>query len=355
MEINLADKLKNLRREKNVSQEKLAQYLNVSFQAVSKWENSNTYPDISLLPDIARFFGITVDELLQAEKMDEKELYQEYEDRACELFRNGEREALIPLWQEAYHKLPNHIGVKEMLMSSYFDTDKVRYQKEIIQIGTEIFNSDAGSYYKGQAIEQIARTYSESGNEDMAEFWAGMAGQIMHCQESLFMQILKDGKDLEEQFSYANYWILNRLCYMAMQVCGRKDMPGGLAYICEVERAVTKLYEIVYPDDDMGFEDLRLMCIMHKAIAEDGSLLGDGEEMVRYELSRALECAWKSMSVKEHDLSHPLVKNWHVQAAPSDNKQVLHLLKKELAREGFDSYRQTEWFTHMEQELDALL
>mgnify|MGYP001116227694 FL=1 len=70
MEINLADKLKNLRREKNVSQEKLAQYLNVSFQAVSKWENSNTYPDISLLPDIARFFGITVDGLLQAAKMD---------------------------------------------------------------------------------------------------------------------------------------------------------------------------------------------------------------------------------------------------------------------------------------------
>ena len=75
MEINLGDKLRDLRKEKNVSQEKLAQYLNVSFQAVSKWENSNTYPDISLLPDIARFFGITVDELLQAEKIDERKLY----------------------------------------------------------------------------------------------------------------------------------------------------------------------------------------------------------------------------------------------------------------------------------------
>lgn len=64
MSINLGEKLKSLRKEKNISQEKLAQYLNVSFQAVSKWENSNTYPDISLLPEIARFFGITVDELL---------------------------------------------------------------------------------------------------------------------------------------------------------------------------------------------------------------------------------------------------------------------------------------------------
>ena len=62
MQIDLAEKLKALRKEKNVSQERLAQYLNVSFQAVSKWENSSTYPDITLLPDIARFFGITVDD-----------------------------------------------------------------------------------------------------------------------------------------------------------------------------------------------------------------------------------------------------------------------------------------------------
>ncbi|MBQ1223319.1 MAG: helix-turn-helix transcriptional regulator, partial [Oscillospiraceae bacterium] len=61
MNINLGEKLKSLRKEKNVSQEKLAQYLNVSFQAVSKWENASTYPDIELLPEIARFFGITVD------------------------------------------------------------------------------------------------------------------------------------------------------------------------------------------------------------------------------------------------------------------------------------------------------
>ena len=79
MSINLGENLKRLRKDKNISQEKLAQYLNVSFQAVSKWENSTTCPDISLLPDIARFFGITVDELLQVEQIDERKLYEDYE------------------------------------------------------------------------------------------------------------------------------------------------------------------------------------------------------------------------------------------------------------------------------------
>ena len=136
--MNLAERLRSLRKEKNVSQERLAQYLNVSFQAVSKWENANCCPDISLLPDIARFFGITIDELLQVEKIDQEKVFQDYQARACELFRSGEREQVLSLWREAYHKLPNSIEVKEMLMSACFDTDKVKYQKEILELGTEI-------------------------------------------------------------------------------------------------------------------------------------------------------------------------------------------------------------------------
>lgn len=354
MEMNLGEKLKSLRKEKNVSQEKLAQYLNISFQAVSKWETAATFPDISLLPDIARFFGITIDELLQAEKLDEKVLCREYEAKANEMFRNGKREELIFLWQEAYHKMPNNIGVKEMLMSSYFDADKVKYQKEIIELGTEIYNSDAGSYYKGQAVHQIARTYAACGEPETAERWAVKAGMIINCQETIMMQILQDGKDLEEQFSYANYWIFNRLCYMALNFCDKNDLPGGTAYVQEVEKAVTKLYEIVYPGDDMGFEDLRLMCIMHSLIAEDEISLGGDEETVKYELNRALECAQKSVSVEAHDLPHPLVRNWHVEAAPSDRKQVVRFLQNKLSQACFDSCRKAEWFAALQGQADVL-
>lgn len=60
----LGRRIARLRLSKTATQERLAKELNVSPQAVSKWENDINYPDISLLPDLARFLGVSVDELL---------------------------------------------------------------------------------------------------------------------------------------------------------------------------------------------------------------------------------------------------------------------------------------------------
>lgn len=56
-----------LRKARNLTQEDIAKKLNISAQAVSKWENDISSPDISLLPEIASIFNITIDELLGKE------------------------------------------------------------------------------------------------------------------------------------------------------------------------------------------------------------------------------------------------------------------------------------------------
>lgn len=61
--MDLNKKIKVLRINKGITQEKLAAYLNVSSQAVSKWENGTSSPDISLLPNLSAYFGVTIDDL----------------------------------------------------------------------------------------------------------------------------------------------------------------------------------------------------------------------------------------------------------------------------------------------------
>ncbi len=68
MENTLGQRISTLRKNKGLTQEELAHMLNVSAQAVSKWENDITCPDISLLPELAEILGVTIDELLSGKK-----------------------------------------------------------------------------------------------------------------------------------------------------------------------------------------------------------------------------------------------------------------------------------------------
>ncbi len=64
MNKTLGKRIGMYRKEKGLKQDEMAEMLGVSPQAVSKWENDQTCPDISLLPQLSKILGVTVDELL---------------------------------------------------------------------------------------------------------------------------------------------------------------------------------------------------------------------------------------------------------------------------------------------------
>ena len=61
--MNLGNKIRELRRAGNLTQEQLAASLNISPQAVSKWEMGASYPDMTMIPTLAAFFKVSLDEL----------------------------------------------------------------------------------------------------------------------------------------------------------------------------------------------------------------------------------------------------------------------------------------------------
>lgn len=64
MDLTIGKRIGLLRKEKGMTQEELAEHMGISPQAVSKWENDQTCPDISALPKLSKLLGVTVDELL---------------------------------------------------------------------------------------------------------------------------------------------------------------------------------------------------------------------------------------------------------------------------------------------------
>lgn len=107
MTIYLGENIKRLRREKELTQETLAEFLGVTFQSISNWERGESYPDITMLPEIAGFFKVSVDELLGVNRAEDeaviikeleaydnltdKELKQEIINRLKEKFPNDFR------------------------------------------------------------------------------------------------------------------------------------------------------------------------------------------------------------------------------------------------------------------------
>lgn len=74
MKTSFGKKFSEQRKLKGYTQEQISEKLNVSPQAVSKWENDISFPDITLLKDISEILGISIDELLGSEKKPETEV-----------------------------------------------------------------------------------------------------------------------------------------------------------------------------------------------------------------------------------------------------------------------------------------
>ncbi len=71
-QIKIGAFLKELRKENNLSQEQLADRFNVSSRSISRWENGNTMPDISVMIELADFYDIDIRELISGERKSEK-------------------------------------------------------------------------------------------------------------------------------------------------------------------------------------------------------------------------------------------------------------------------------------------
>lgn len=114
-QLHISSNLSYLRKQLQWTQDGIAEQLGVSFQAVSKWENSLAYPDITLLPEIAKLFQITIDDLLltdlsaQTDRTPAQASIQEPAEPAAsdadhysiKLFHNGSEAASFPYWTKS--------------------------------------------------------------------------------------------------------------------------------------------------------------------------------------------------------------------------------------------------------------
>lgn len=111
-DIKIGKKIRLLRKNNDVTQDKLAAYLGVTPQAVSRWESEICYPDIETLPQIADFFGVGMDELLCYDSVQKESKIREYMKNAETLYENEKLGECLALLREAYAEIPSSFEIQ---------------------------------------------------------------------------------------------------------------------------------------------------------------------------------------------------------------------------------------------------
>ena len=163
MSIKMGEKIRLLRKQKNISQEVLAQFLGVSFQSVSKWENETTMPDITLVPAIASFFGVSTDELFSFNLM---EIEQKVERICTEAYQYRESdpaksEAIL---REGLKKFP---GNDILLNNLLYTMRSPERSAEVITLCKSLIETTRFDDVKYDALRILAETYHEQGESEL--------------------------------------------------------------------------------------------------------------------------------------------------------------------------------------------
>ena len=165
--VSLSERLKTLRKAKDMTQEQLAEYMGISPQAVSRWETGATSPDISALPQLADLFSISIDELLGYDDVErQKEISSVINAAEAQINKNITEKPITEL-RKALNKYPNNDKLLTCLMYALYAASEndalcLKYDPEIISIYNRIQKYSTDNYCRNETLRLLFRHYCDT-------------------------------------------------------------------------------------------------------------------------------------------------------------------------------------------------
>ena len=192
MNFTIGEKIKKLRTQKNVTQEKLAESLGVTPQAISRWESGAGYPAIDYLPDLAAFFEISVDELLGVKlskrEARREEIYAQIKRIEDENGFNNDPGA-VDMLREAHAEFPGDTKIsfalaRELCYERYEKNPDQAVLREAEKILRNLMRQADDYDFKFKCAKTLAVLYREAWQDEQGyEEVTNMLPKISSCKE----------------------------------------------------------------------------------------------------------------------------------------------------------------------------
>lgn len=287
--MNIAYKIKNYRRDKDMTQEELAEYLNVSVSAVSQWESGKTLPDISTVLALANFFGVTLDELFDRTSAEKEKDMKEYRELAMKYENSGEIREELKLWREAVRKYPGDYeclinlayALEFMVYSGVSDEEAEANMRESVAICERILKDCNENDTRNLAIQILVRIYSNKGfsmaSEEIAEKYAMMSVGMYGCREMLLENAYFTDESREKKRRLQHFNILEHMDLLTQKMYyGKYGSEEEKIKAC---RAALDLWQTLIYDGNYQFFHCRIEKI-YINLAMSYAKLGKREEAI---------------------------------------------------------------------------
>jgi len=339
MQLNIGASIKNLRKSKDLTQEQLAEIFGVSFQAVSKWETGAAYPDIEMLPELAAYFGVTVDEMIGAGEAKRKALIDEHLRKFDEALTGGHVNEAVELSRAAAAEFPGSWTLQNQLMYALFvagsddgnvpnwQENQRNYDAEIIALGKKITQLCPDDSLRLEAKARLALLYCDTGRRAQALPLIETLPSEDNCRE------------------YFYYWALEheeRLAHV------RKRMIKGMELLAWSVRAYVSHGGAEAPEGKIAWRNKLKRCL---EIILDGKFGGWHELLAKMEAQNARDII--SLGDHEAALAHLELMAEHAAAYQgedpchtADSRTLAQMLREDwLARPCFDCLREDVRFS----------
>lgn len=230
--MSIGTTIKKLRRERDMTQEQLADYLGITANAVSQWECDRTAPDISQLPLLAGIFETTIDILLEYDAAAQKDDIEKFFRLIREELPNDDMESRIKLGKEYIAKYPRNYDIAHETCYIIARSDKIVRAENISLLRSlceKIISECTVQTYRESAVELMCIL----GNNEDWERWSKMCAQdyTTYRGEVLEKRLLEQGK-YDECVLRKGVNKLEYFCHLLQSNCGNwQDLEKSIAWL----------------------------------------------------------------------------------------------------------------------------
>lgn len=254
--MSIGSTIKRLRREKDITQEQLAEYLGITSRAISQWECDRTAPDISQLPVLCHIFGVSSDVLLGIDIEKSNDEIKKYLTEATDLGNQGKGAERTALLREANKKFPRDFRIMERLADSLvceYSRKGIKEYGEVFELCNRILAECTDSNIRYEAIDTLGVAYGYAGKKDEMLKLAKEMPRTHFSYENFMMYRWKGDADFEEFQGYLSFLIYHTAEMIGLVVGQRHDNGEFIypledrIYLWETEVA---FLELLFPDGD---------------------------------------------------------------------------------------------------------